>query len=84
MCLRSSDTFARLGGDEFAILIEDSTNVTEIVEQFNKNSNYLSTWMGKRYATASIGVILNTTGYDQPEDLSCAMLTPPCIVPKQG
>ncbi len=69
-CLRSSDTFARLGGDEFAILIEDSNNVTQIVERIQQQLNLPFNLNGQEiYATASIGVILNTTGYDQPEAL---------------
>lgn len=69
-CLRSSDTFARLGGDEFAILIEDSNNVTQIIERIQQQLKLPFNLTGQEiYATASIGVILNTIGYDHPEAL---------------
>ena len=69
ICLRS-DTFARLGGDEFAVFIEDSSNVTEIVERIQQQLKLPFNLDGQEiYATASIGVILNTAAYDQPEAL---------------
>lgn len=70
ICLRSSDTFARLGGDEFAILIENSSNATRIVERIQQQLKLPFNLDDQEiYASASIGVILNTIGYDRPEDL---------------
>jgi predicted signal transduction protein with EAL and GGDEF domain len=70
ICLRSSDTFARLEGDEFAMLIEDRNNVTQIVERIQQQLKLPFNLNGQEiYATASIGVILNTTGYEHPEAL---------------
>ena len=72
-CLRSSDTFARLGGDEFTVLLEDNQgdrNVTQIVERIQQELKLPFNLNGQEiFATASIGVILNTTDYDRPEDL---------------
>jgi diguanylate cyclase (GGDEF)-like protein len=70
ICLCSSDTFARLGGDEFAILIEGSSNATELIARIQQQLKLPFNLNGQEiYATASIGVILNTIGYDRPEDL---------------
>lgn len=72
-CLRAGDTFARLGGDEFTILldnihdVEDAIQVSDRILQeltlpFNLNGHEV-------FTTASIGIALSTTNYDQPEDL---------------
>lgn len=69
-CLRCSDTFARLGGDEFAILLENSNNTTAIAERIQQELKLPFNLNGQQiFATASIGVILNTTDYERPEDL---------------
>ena len=72
-CLRPMDTVARLGGDEFAILLDglddysDAMRVAERVQQaimrpFNLNGHEV-------YTTASIGITLSTTGYNDPENI---------------
>jgi diguanylate cyclase (GGDEF)-like protein len=72
-CLRPMDTVARLGGDEFAILLDgledfnDAIHVAERVQMdltrpFNLNGHEV-------YTTASIGIALSTTGYEDPENL---------------
>ncbi|RPJ24020.1 MAG: EAL domain-containing protein [Chloroflexi bacterium] len=72
-CLRSSDTVARFGGDEFAVLLEITGNknsaliVAEKLQQairlpFKLNGHEL-------HISASIGVIMNTGGYDLPQDI---------------
>lgn len=72
-CLRSSDTFARLGGDEFAVLLEgnqDDSEATQIVERIQQELKSPFNLNGQEvFATASIGVLLSTTDYDQPEEL---------------
>lgn len=68
--LRCSDTFARLGGDEFALLVENSNNTTAIVDRVQQELHLPFNLNGQEiFATASIGVILNTKDYERPEDL---------------
>lgn len=72
-CLRAGDTVARLGGDEFAILLEDIKDIsdatgvaeriqTELTVPFNLSGHEV-------FTTASIGIVLSTTGYERLEDL---------------
>jgi diguanylate cyclase (GGDEF)-like protein len=72
-CQRPGDTVARLGGDEFAILLHDvgdgavAIRVAERIQQelmlpFNLKKAEIVT-------TASIGIALSATGYDEPEDV---------------
>jgi diguanylate cyclase (GGDEF)-like protein/PAS domain S-box-containing protein len=72
-CVRASDTVARLGGDEFTILLEnirhpdDSNSVAdrilmEIALPIRVDGREL-------FTSASIGIALSTTGYDQSEDI---------------
>jgi diguanylate cyclase (GGDEF)-like protein/PAS domain S-box-containing protein len=71
LCVRLEDTVARLGGDEFVILLEgiesasDATRVaeriqTELAQPFNFSGHEM-------FASASIGIALSATGYEQPE-----------------
>lgn len=73
ICLRPGDTVARLGGDEFTILLEDLSNVTEVIDvaerlqkaltlPFNLNGHEV-------FTTVSIGIALSSTGYDRPEEV---------------
>ena len=70
-CLRPTDTVARLGGDEFAILLDgldgehEAVTVAEriqgeLMQPFNLGGHEV-------YTSASIGITLSATGYDQPE-----------------
>ena len=72
-CLAKRDTFARLGGDEFAILLEDNLgnrDATQVVERIQKELKSPFNLNGHQvFATASIGVILSTIGYNHPSDL---------------
>ena len=71
--LRPSDTVARLGGDEFVILIEDiadlrdATRVATRVHLSLEKPFQLGTY--EVTTTASIGIALSATGYDQPEQI---------------
>jgi diguanylate cyclase (GGDEF)-like protein len=71
LCTRLEDTVARLGGDEFVILLEgiesanEATQVaariqTELAQPFNFSGHEM-------FASASIGIALSATGYEQPE-----------------
>ncbi|HEX8181488.1 MAG TPA: EAL domain-containing protein [Pyrinomonadaceae bacterium] len=72
-CLRPMDTVARLGGDEFAILLDGLEDAraaisvaeriqNELMQSFNLNGHEV-------YTTASIGIALSATGYEQPENV---------------
>ncbi|HEX5688757.1 MAG TPA: EAL domain-containing protein [Roseiflexaceae bacterium] len=72
-CLRTEDTVARLGGDEFAMLIDyigevgDAALIAERIQQaialpFNLEDHEV-------FTSASIGIAMSITGYDQPETM---------------
>jgi diguanylate cyclase (GGDEF)-like protein/PAS domain S-box-containing protein len=71
LCMRLEDTVARLGGDEFVILLEgiesasDATRVAERIQTELAQPFHLSGH--EMFATASIGIALSATGYEQPE-----------------
>ncbi|MEM7725836.1 MAG: diguanylate cyclase [Cyanobacteria bacterium P01_A01_bin.45] len=72
-CLRSSDTIARFGGDEFAILLEEikdvsiATNVAQRIQQALSLPLDLNTH--QTVTSASIGIVVNTSEYEEPEKL---------------
>ncbi|OUL18449.1 GGDEF domain-containing protein [Nostoc sp. RF31YmG] len=72
-CLQPEDIVARLGGDEFTILlshiksIDDATRIAEQIHQLLKLPFNLHGY--EVFTTASIGIALSTTGYNQPADL---------------
>ncbi len=72
-CARSTDTIARLGGDEFTILLEDIEDVTDAIRVANRVQEELTLPFEldsqEVFTSASIGITLSTTGYNQPEDL---------------
>ncbi len=68
-CLRAGDTAARLGGDEFAVLLEacdehgeDAMQVAERISMAFARPFALDA--REAFATASVGVAINTTGED--------------------
>lgn len=71
--LRSVDTVARLGGDEFAILLEDMTEATDactIADRILAELQQPLTLSGHDLMiTASIGIVLSSTPYQQAADL---------------
>ena len=71
--LRAGDTLARLGGDEFVFLLEDLKTRDEaikVVEQIQQELKLpLVLNEQKVFANASIGLLLETSGYHQPEEL---------------
>lgn len=72
-CLRPGDTIARLGGDEFAILLEDIENpgeATYIAERIHTSlSHPFKLDEQEIVISASIGITLGTSVFEQPEDL---------------
>jgi diguanylate cyclase (GGDEF)-like protein len=72
-CIRPGDTVARLGGDEFALLLADinhSGDATGIADRILKKlESPFRVSDQEVYATASIGIAINMSGYDRPEDL---------------
>ena len=70
-CIRSTDTVARLGGDEFAILlsdIEDYGDATRVAERIHESLGRPFHLGGHEvYTSASIGITLSATGYNEPE-----------------
>ncbi|MFN6465522.1 MAG: EAL domain-containing protein [Nostoc sp. DedVER02] len=71
-CLRSIDIAARLGGDEFTILLVGIKDVVEVLAVVERIQNKLAipVVIGEQeiFTTASIGIVLSTTGSKEPED----------------
>lgn len=72
-CLRLGDTVSRFGGDEFAILLENISDIGEVisvVEQIQQRLT-LPFMLNRRevFVSASIGIALSSSDYEQPEDL---------------
>ncbi|MGK7917143.1 MAG: EAL domain-containing protein [Prochloraceae cyanobacterium] len=70
-CLRSIDTIARLGGDEFAMLlqeVQDISNATCIAQRINEKLK-LPFHIDEHeiFINVSIGIVLGTEDYQQPE-----------------
>ena len=71
--LRPTDTVARLGGDEFVILLDDITDIsdaTRVADRIHAGLRNTSLLDGHQlFISASIGVVLSTSGYTSPEDI---------------
>jgi diguanylate cyclase (GGDEF)-like protein len=71
--VRPGDTVARLGGDEYVILledIEDGANAAKIADRIR--SVFQAPFLlndREVFVTASIGIAVNTTDYERPEDM---------------
>lgn len=72
-CIRTEDTVARLGGDEFVILLEGieyTSDATRVAERIQAELLHPFDLSGhEMFVTASIGIALSSTGYEQPEDI---------------
>jgi diguanylate cyclase (GGDEF)-like protein/PAS domain S-box-containing protein len=72
-CLRPWDTAARLGGDEFTVLVEDVASVGEVVRIAERIADILQPPFvldeQQVFATASIGIALNSPTQEEPADL---------------
>ena len=71
-CLRVTDTVSRIGGDEFAVLMDDIkhfSDVTRAVERIRDQLLLPLKLDGHEvFTTASIGIALSSTGYQNAED----------------
>ena len=71
-CVKRRDTVARLGGDEFIILLEDihdisyAKQVAERIHQQLQSPFYINGH--EVFTSTSIGIVLSTMDYKQPED----------------
>jgi diguanylate cyclase (GGDEF)-like protein len=72
-CMRPTDTVARLSGDEFVVLLEDIEDPEEAAQVAERIQNALQTpfkiYGHELFTTASIGVVVNPTDYEEPEEL---------------
>jgi diguanylate cyclase (GGDEF)-like protein len=72
-CLYPSDTFARLGGDEFTILLEDISDHSEALSLANRIQQELRQPFNlsgyEVFTSASIGIVLSSFGYEDPESM---------------
>ena len=71
--LRSSDTVARFGGDEFGVLLEITEPENSVLLVTNKILDVLKPAFKVEthevYITASIGIVMNASGYPQAEEI---------------
>jgi diguanylate cyclase (GGDEF)-like protein/PAS domain S-box-containing protein len=71
-CMRPGDTVARLGGDEFSVLIEDTaeSEATALAQRITETLHQPYMVAGKEvFVTASVGICLNESGREEPDDL---------------
>ncbi|HEX8363156.1 MAG TPA: EAL domain-containing protein, partial [Longimicrobium sp.] len=72
-CVRPEDTSARLGGDEFVVLLDgitDLNDATRVADRIQEAVSQPFPLAGHEvFTSASIGIVLSTNGYDEPEEL---------------
>lgn len=72
-CLRPGDIVARLGGDEFAIIVDRVRHVSDAVQAAERIRVHLSSPFNlsghEVFISASIGIALNQTGSEQPDEI---------------
>jgi diguanylate cyclase (GGDEF)-like protein/PAS domain S-box-containing protein len=72
-CLRTEDVVARFGGDEFTILLEDIKAPADAIQVAERIQLALSSpfQLGDHtvFTSASIGIVLGSTGYQNASDL---------------
>jgi diguanylate cyclase (GGDEF)-like protein len=77
-CIRGEDSIARLSGDEFAILLEslaDDSDAGRVAERMLRALGApVETREGQIFVTASIGIVLSSSGLDAGEDTHARLL----------
>jgi len=77
-CVRSEDMVARLSGDEFAILLEslaDDADAGRVAERMLRSLGVpVETREGEVFATASIGIVLSSSGLDGGDDANIRLV----------
>lgn len=72
-CLNFGDTLARIGGDEFAILLEEIPNPNHTREYARNIHQAMAVPFDidghEIFATVSIGIVLDHSRYEKPDDL---------------
>jgi diguanylate cyclase (GGDEF)-like protein len=77
-CVRGEDMVARLSGDEFAILLEslaDDADAGRVAERMLRSlAAPVDTREGTVFSTASIGIVLSSSGLEAGEDANVRLL----------
>ncbi|MEH2296867.1 EAL domain-containing protein [Nostoc sp.] len=72
-CLRVGDTVARLGGDEFTILLDNLSNIDDVIRVVERIHQALTSAFklsgNEVFTTVSIGIALSNPSYNLPEEL---------------
>ncbi|MGL5081867.1 MAG: putative bifunctional diguanylate cyclase/phosphodiesterase [Microcoleaceae cyanobacterium] len=72
-CIRISDTVARFGGDEFVILLEDLTDIHDVLRIVQRIQEQLAKPFQLNgyevHTGASIGIVFSTVQYQAPEEV---------------
>ena len=71
--MRAVDTVARLGGDEFGILIDDVKQMSDVFHTIERAQKALSPPLSLEgqevFTSASMGITLSASGYEQAADM---------------
>jgi diguanylate cyclase (GGDEF)-like protein/PAS domain S-box-containing protein len=73
LCLRPGDMVARLGGDEFAVILDHVKQVSDAIQAAERIRERLALPFNlsghEVFISASIGIALNQTSSEQPEEI---------------
>jgi diguanylate cyclase (GGDEF)-like protein len=71
--MRAADTVSRLGGDEFAILMDDIRDISDALRAVERVRNQFLSPLNldghEVFTSASMGIAMSSTGYQNAEDL---------------